>query len=991
MIISDFGLPQPADQVKARLERCGAEIRHTYTLIPGMAVGLSPDALQKLFRQYPNARIIPDRRRQIPPVPFGPDEWAEVSGPGETTPASMDQPHLSPLALTLMRAVDVHSLGMTGEGVKVCVIDSGVDFGHPDLFGTAVVGSDGQPLAADFTETDLTDTIGHGTAVAGCIASQGKKVYTLTDERSGKPVGRTRIKGVAPGVRIMSAKVFDSRVSSGYDSAIIAALEWAAENGAQIVNMSLGGQSLPNDGTDPLAAAVSSLQRRGIVVTVSAGNAGGGHGTLKSPGSSPGAITVGASTMYRSFAELGFLAEGEKWTSDQLAAFSSLGPAADGRVKPELVAPGAYDWGLAPTSGSEEGQYFELFGGTSQAAPLVAGAVALVFQAFNRAHGRYPTPGEVLHLLCATADDLGLPAHMQGSGRVNAYRAVQAAMGESQDLLTSIPGPGTLAAGAKGELEVEVQNSGRETVAVDLTTRTFEAIPERTYSFHGRITTPVSPQHISFEVQAGIDLMQVSLDWLTEEHSGQSPRLMLALFDPDGRFVNYQSPNSSGDLELGKSVDTWVARPQPGIWRARILLRLGNRDTIQPFTLSVRPHRSVPWSWLEPEEKRLTLQPGEQKKVTVRAAVPAGAAPGSHSGHMLVGPHLVPMAVRVPITLSEGQGTFSGSFQHGYQGSWGNGDWYYHAVMVPEGTRSILASVQWPDVDNALEFYLISPEGHAVLGRSNNADMVDDGDSDVLGGQLVLAEPKSGTWILALHSYAFCGRGVPEPFFGYVKAGGDLVSPRRIELEALPSSRVPLAILVRNPGRLPLTVAATVQTTEQHLIWHPVTTIIKSGVTPTGQAEGEGHVVVGTIKVPFGARQVGVALSWDQKETEVSVSLFDPVAQGDRSTLSSSSGQVTVVESHPVMGEWTVIAGVTNPAVSQQTLNLSGATFVVAPRAVETARSEMVIVQPGEVGVLPVTLEMPADLTELHGRIQVSTTQGDQLGTIPIALRRAEK
>lgn len=991
MIISDFGLPQPADQIKARLEKCGAQIRHTYTLIPGMAVGLSPDALQNLFRQYPNARIIPDRRRQIPPVPFGPDDWAEVAGPGENKPASMDQPHLSPLGLALMQTEEVHKLGITGEGIRVCVIDSGVDFGHPDLVGTAVIGPDGQPLAADFTETDLTDTIGHGTAVAGCIASQGKKVYTLTDEQSGKPVGRTRIKGVAPGVRIMSAKVFDARVSSGYDSAIIAALEWAAENGAQIVNMSLGGQTLPNDGSDPLAAAVTSLQKRGIVVTVSAGNAGGGHGTLKSPGSSPGAITVGASTMYRSFAELGFLAEGEKWTSDQLAAFSSLGPAADGRVKPEVVAPGAYDWGLAPTSGSEDGQYFQLFGGTSQAAPLVAGVVALLLQAFQKAHERYPSPTEVLHLLCATADDLGLPAHMQGSGRVNAFRAVQAAMGEARDLITSVPAPLTLAAGARGSMEVEVQNPGREAVQVDLSTSVYEAVPELAHSFQGQITTAASPQHMSFEVEPGVDLIQVSLDWVTEEHSGRSPRLMLALFDPDGRFVNYQSPNGSGDLELGKSVDTWVARPKPGIWRARVLLRLGTRDTVQPFTLSVRPRRASPWSWVDPEVKRLTLQPGERQKVMLQATIPAGAAPGSHSGHLKVGRQIVPVAVRVPITLSEGQGTFSGSFQHGYQGSWGNGDWYYHAVMVPEGTRSILASVQWPDVDNALEFYLISPDGHAVLGRSNNADIVDDGDSDVLGGQLVLAEPKPGTWTLALHSYAFCGRGVPEPFFGYVKTGGDLVAPRRIQLEATPSSKVPLAILVRNPGRLPLTVRATVQTTEQHLVWQPLTAVIKTGVTASGKAEGQGHIVVGSIKVPFGARQVGVALGWDQKETVVSVSLFDPVAQGDRATISSTSGQVTVVESHPVMGEWTVMAGVTTPAVDQQTVNLSGATFYVAPRAVETASSESVVVQPGEMGVLPVTLEMPADQGELHGRILIFTTQGDQLGSIPIALRRVEK
>ncbi|HYG59188.1 MAG TPA: S8 family serine peptidase, partial [Symbiobacteriaceae bacterium] len=584
MIVCECGHAKSAEQLKQQLTECGARVAHSFRLIPGVAASMTPEALKQFFARYPGARVLPDRRRQIPPRPFGPDDWKEVQGPGQTLSTSDAQPHMSPLALSLMKVDEVHALGLDGSGVKVCVVDTGVEFSHPDLIGIAVPGPDGQPLAADFTETDLTDNIGHGTAVAGCIAAQAKQMYTIKDEQSGKPIAYTRIKGMAPGVRIMSAKVFDARVSSGYDSTIIAALEWAAQQGAHIINMSLGGTTLPNDGKDPLAMAVTALRERGILVVVSAGNEGGGIGTLKSPGSAHGALTVGASTMYRSFAEMGFLAQGNQWTADQLASFSSLGPSADGRLKPEIMAPGAFDWGLAPVAGAEEGTSFQLFGGTSQAAPLMAGAAALVYQAFHKARGRFPTPDELVRIACSTADDLGLPAHMQGSGRVNALRAVQAVLGQSQAITASLPAPVVALPGNEATVAVEVTNVGTEPTAVPLKVLAFDPLPGLSASFQGEIATAQPTQHLHFDVAPGVDLMHISLDWPSEEHDPRSPRLLVAVYDPKGRFVNYQGPNATGDVELGKSVDAWVARPAPGRWTARVVLRLGVRDTVQPFT-----------------------------------------------------------------------------------------------------------------------------------------------------------------------------------------------------------------------------------------------------------------------------------------------------------------------------------------------------------------------------------------------------------------------
>jgi hypothetical protein len=987
MIVCECGHAKDSNQLRQQLVDCGAQVAHSFQLIPGVAASMTPEALRKFFARYPNARVIPDRRRHIPPKPFGQDEWREVMGPGDTLESSPAQPNVSPLALSLMKVTEATALGVDGTGVKVCVIDSGIDFTHPDLHGCAVMGADGQALASDFTETDLTDTIGHGTGVAGCIAAQGRQVYTIVDEQSGKPSAFSRIKGVATGVRLMSAKVFDTRVSSGYDSTIIAALEWAAANGAHIINMSLGGTVMPNDGNDPMALAIDALRQRGILVVVAAGNDGGGTGTLSSPGCARGALTVGASTMYRSFSEMGFLAEPGKWTADQLASFSGRGPLADGRLKPEILAPGAFDWGLAPVAGAADGQSFQLFGGTSQASPLMAGAAALVYHAFHKVRGRFPTPDELVTIVCSTADDLGLPAHMQGAGRVNAMRAVQAVLGQAQAITVSRPAPAIALPGREATFHIEVTNLGTESVSVPIRAATFEPLRGLSANFQGEIATPQPTQHLHFDVAPGVDLMHVSLDWPSEEHGPQSPRLLVALYDPKGRFVNYQRPNVTGDVDLGKSVDAWVARPAAGRWTARVVLRLGARDTVVPFTLSMQAMRRAHWGWVSVQPANVTLAPGESRQLSVTVKVPDSAAAATHVGHITVGTTAVPVSVVVPIPLERGVGAFSGTFQHGYQGDWGNGDWLYHDLPVPADTRSLIASLQWPDVDNALEFYLIDPSGKAVMARSNSLDAMDDGDSNVRGGQVVLAHPTPGLWRLGLHSFAFSGRGLPEPYAGTVELAGDLVSPRTVHMRVNPGEEAPLALFVRNPGRMPLTVEAHAQSNEPKLNWQTISGQMKTGVDSTGKASGEGHITLTTVHVPYGAKQIGVVLTWDNPDAVVSLSLYDPVAQSDRATASSNRGRVMVMESDPMPGEWVVMAGVNTPGVENLTVTVKGAVFQVAPQALEGAQMQPVTVQPGGSAVLPVSLKLPDGANALEGRIVVATNRGDRLGQVPFQVQ----
>ncbi|MFH8514339.1 S8 family serine peptidase [Streptomyces gelaticus] len=172
---------------------------------------------------------------------------------------------------------------VNGRGTTVAILDSGVDYTHPDLGGGLgkghkVVGGH------DFVngDGDPMDDNGHGTHVAGIVA--------------GRAAEKGGVTGVAPGANLLAYKVMDAD-GSGYTSDIIAGIEAASDpanpHRADVINMSLGG---PGDGTDPLGRAATAAVRAGVVVVAAAGNDGPGAGTVSSPGTADGVLSVGAST-----------------------------------------------------------------------------------------------------------------------------------------------------------------------------------------------------------------------------------------------------------------------------------------------------------------------------------------------------------------------------------------------------------------------------------------------------------------------------------------------------------------------------------------------------------------------------------------------------------------------------------------------------------------------------------------------------------------------
>ncbi|MGB3443097.1 MAG: S8 family peptidase [Actinophytocola sp.] len=275
--------------------------------------------------------------------------------------------------------------GYTGEGIKVAVIDTGVDQTHPDL-------ADREIAEANFSEApDNIDHFGHGTHVASIVAGTGAK--------SG---GKYR--GVASGAQILDAKVLDD-FGGGLESWIIAGMEWAAEQGADVANMSLGGGDTPE--IDPLEEAVNTLSAEyGTLFVIAAGN-NGGDATVASPGSADAALTVGAVDR-----------------DDNLAPFSSRGPRiGDGAIKPDVTAPGV-DIVAAlhadGTIGPEVEPGYTALSGTSMATPHVAGAAALLAQQ----HPDY-TGAQLKAILSGSAKPHpDLTAFEQGSGRIDVARAI---------------------------------------------------------------------------------------------------------------------------------------------------------------------------------------------------------------------------------------------------------------------------------------------------------------------------------------------------------------------------------------------------------------------------------------------------------------------------------------------------------------------------------------------------------------------------------------
>lgn len=363
----------------------GLEIKYSYRLIPGLAGEASSRTIQEMAKSDSVSAIYFDAFAKTS-APG--DDRASAQGNASVNGDSLSDGYISPARI--INAERLWEKGIDGKGINVAVIDSGIDKNHPDLIGKVI--AEKNFLANEVTADDL---LGHGTMIAGIIAGSGAS-------------SKGEYKGIAPGASLINVKVIDQN-GDGRVSDIIAGIEWAIYNGADVLSLSLGGINL-GETNPPITMAADNAADQGVVVCVAAGNrnstknrdqpsgasasqlrgsspvelsgAGGSGkdvyflfvpivlalppGLIDSPGDGVNVITLGSTD-----------AEGH------MAKFSGSGPTRDDRIKPDVVAPGMDIISTVP-AGLKGPDYVDTYyareSGTSLSTPIAAGLAALLLQ-----------------------------------------------------------------------------------------------------------------------------------------------------------------------------------------------------------------------------------------------------------------------------------------------------------------------------------------------------------------------------------------------------------------------------------------------------------------------------------------------------------------------------------------------------------------------------------------------------------------------------------
>jgi serine protease AprX len=354
------------------------------------------------------------------------DAPVEKSGKGNNK--SYDDPLPPSYYIDTLNVRPVWEMGFQGQGIGVAVIDSGVtrlkDFqvdpttGKPE---SRVV----EQLSFNYNAVSNGDVYGHGTHVAGIIGGSGYHSGYL-------------YQGVAPQVNLISLRVSDDN-GQAYESDVVDAMQWVYDNvdnkdyNIQVVNLSINSTVTSSYHNSPMSAAAEILWFNGVVVVASVGNKSAGNGNTAdaSPAHDPFIITVGASNEQ----------ETSDRSDDKIGPFSAFGTTYDGFAKPDIYAPGkdiisvlsgAGNWASLYPERVVDDDYFRL-SGTSMAAPMVSGAVALLLQAEPEL-----TPDQVKFRLINTAGWVGSGRYLDVYGAVTGTTTESANTGiEASQLLWS--------------------------------------------------------------------------------------------------------------------------------------------------------------------------------------------------------------------------------------------------------------------------------------------------------------------------------------------------------------------------------------------------------------------------------------------------------------------------------------------------------------------------------------------------------------------------
>jgi hypothetical protein len=816
-----------------------------FQAVNSFATTVSADELEHLKADPNVAMVVPDliiRRPNVHAVPAASSPRTTLTPnviPGacgangkvlldpealQTTNTSSDDPH----------AKTARSLGFTGKGVKVAWIADGIDtqnvnFIRPSTGKSVFV--DYQVFAAEGAGQPTTG--GEAFLDANSIAGQGVHVYNVQDF-SAQPTPSTcnvRIEGMAPGADLVGLDVFSS-FDVTTESNFLQAIDYAIFTAhVDVLNESFGSNPFPDSSALNATKVFNDAAiRAGITVTVSSGDAGSTN-TIGSPATDPLSIAVGGSTAFRFYAQTNYASARyfatTGWLNDNISSLSSGGYTQAGRTL-DLVAPG--DLGFASCDASPNfvdctnfkgvSSDVEESGGTSQSAPLTAGAAALVIEAYrNSHHGESPTPALVKQILTSTATDLGVPATEQGAGLLNSYKAVllaqsiktgQTPIGQSlllsQNQLNAAANPGTVQ-----RWPVTVTNTGAQAQIVHLAGKTFGA-HENVQSGSITLKDGTSPEFANyqglqnnygvfhFRVPSGADRLDAAIAYPAPVGSNNNARVRLILVDPLGRFAAHSLPQGVGNFG---NVD--VRQPVAGTWTGVIfgdVQSIGGTNGKVPW--QVYTQRFTPFGSVSPAT--LSLKSGQSATFEVTATTPR--TPGDSSGSIVLTStgggtdpfvgmesNSIPVTLRSLVNLSNG-GHFQGVLTGGNGRPPGEGQVNYYEFNVGPGHSSITADVTLQnDIGDMVGTYLIAPDGTALGFGQNSVNGV-----NTPSITAYTHNPAPGRWTLIVQfAEPVVGDEVSQTFTGDIKL--DDVS---VSAPSLPNSQhtmltagVPVVVPVR--------------------------------------------------------------------------------------------------------------------------------------------------------------------------------------------------
>jgi hypothetical protein len=735
-------------------------------------------------------------------------------------------PLTEPEALSLIKAPAMTDRGLATEpGYGVVVANGGLNtppvldlVGNPNFHRPAVDG--GGSVVADAVPGDTTDsTDGEYYGDASSIAAQGTVEYQYAKELPYSHLPTTcyfKIVGDAPGATLVDTNDVITPTAPGVTAAgtanhpadeMTVAQELAGIDGAvitakaDVINESYGYSTTPGEyalfyGADDAAVAA------GVTVVVSAGDSGD-SGTVSSPATDPNVIAVGATNALRE-ASMAYGFSG--WVNNDVTPLSSGGTPPNNRLV-DLVAPGYGGEAACNPDGSDcpTNTQTEAFGGTSESAPLVAGAAADVIEAYRQTHGGdSPTPAMVKEILTSTATDIDAPADQQGAGLVDIAAAVAAARqtpasdatGGTDSLLVSptqldVQGSG----GSSSAQSVTVYNTAAKATTVSGTYRAFGA--EKTI---GRVVTEnvsapaasaavpadgaTAARSIRITVPGGLARLDADMIWPDASNGNV---LNFVLVDPQGRLrqLSYDYGAAASDGTAGSVPDIQhveVAEPDAGVWtveikwangrshlqeapnvpsgyRGTLQFRLAGQDFVTArataHALSIPAHGSV----TVPLAIALPKAPGDHPEA-VQFSAPDGAAAS------------LPVARRtlVPSTGGAFTATITSTVGRGV------GEVTTFVTEVPANEAQLHFTFSTPDAsaDDGISVYVVDPTGTAVVHLDSGGPETDwtlspttqDG-HEVAASTFTITDPLSGRYeVDVMLNLTTSGREFTQPVTG---------------------------------------------------------------------------------------------------------------------------------------------------------------------------------------------------------------------------------